>query len=173
VFHTVFSWWPAWQLCKLNFSQIASLVFPSLSNTLVCLYFSRPSIVKLFMLHYFSVSEKQCLELLYSMLGYIRFFISEFSCQMGPSFVSNCLYVFVFLFSLHPRVSPANAKCSSTSVTFPYLDTYILTLRSRKEFNVVCSYGHYWTVQCIVWLMRYDIEEWNIILGLQSFLCST
>lgn len=133
--HTRFSWWPARRLCELNFSQIASLVFPSLSNTLVCLYFSRPSIVKLFVIPCVSVAVFQYIRKTVPWIAlfyawaltflYLRVFVSN-----GPISCSK-LFVCVRL-SILPtptRVSSANRTRSSTSVTFPYLDTYIYWVR--------------------------------------------
>jgi hypothetical protein len=144
----------------------------------VCLYFSRPSTVKLFVIPLVSVALFQYIRkivpwiaLFYAWVHsflYLRIFLSN-----GPI---SCFKLFICvrlsILSTPTRASSDNTKRSSTSVTFSYLDTYILTLRSREEFNVGCICGHYWIVQFVVCLMRCD-EELNTILGLQSFLCST
>jgi hypothetical protein len=155
VFNTHFSRWPAWQLCKLNFSQIASLVFPSPSNTLVFLYFSTPSILKLFVILRVSIALFQYIRKAVPWIAlfcawvhsflYLNVFLSN-----GPI---SCFKLFICVhlsfLSTPTRLASDNTKRSFTSVTFPYLDTYILTLGSRDEFNAGCSCGPC-IVQCIV-----------------------
>jgi hypothetical protein len=116
----------SWLLCKLNFSQIASSVSPALSNTLVCLHFSGPSLLKLFVILRVSVAVFPYIRriapwivLFYWTWAHSFLYLSGFVSN-GPVSCSKC-FTCVRLYILSSHASPLRWQRSALAHLWNFL----------------------------------------------------